>query len=88
MEVQNSYKTPSPPHVKNGFLNNYVIISAWYNKCISIKKLIGKIKSYQTYEHPCHLKKWEKAMPEDGLQAYSDSFRYRPANASESSVYA
>ena len=44
VKVQNSYKTPSPPHVKNGFLNNHVIISAGYNKCISTKKLIGKIK--------------------------------------------
>ena len=38
MKVQNSYKTSSLPHVKNGFLNYHVITSARYNKCINTKK--------------------------------------------------
>ena len=76
MKVQNNYKTPSSPHVKNGFLNYHVIISARYNKCISTKKkkkkkekrtkqtkkLIGKIKSCWTCKHPCHLKKNQKKL--------------------------
>ena len=32
------------------------------------KKLIGKIKSGQACEHPCHLKKkWRKVIPRDSV---------------------
>ena len=35
-----------PPHSKNGFLNEHVITSAWYNKCINTKKNYLKTKKW------------------------------------------